>query len=92
MWGTWPARTRPTGRRTGPSKAPWLSDAGENVFNDAFLVPRGRGEAFRAEAARAGQGLAGIRVEVTGPWAPYSFAMPVNDTDGGDDSVRSVGP
>lgn len=68
------------------------------MFNDAFLVPRGRGEAFRTEVARVGQGLAGIRVEVTGPWAPYSFAMPVNDTDapggtdGGDDSVRGVGP
>ncbi|WP_328444898.1 GvpL/GvpF family gas vesicle protein [Streptomyces sp. NBC_00386] len=81
-----------------PQQGALAGDAGENVFNDAFLVPRGRGEAFRSEAARAGQGLAGIRVEVTGPWAPYSFAMPVNDTDGpggtdgGDDSVRGVGP
>jgi hypothetical protein len=75
-----------------PQQGALAGDAGENVFNDAFLVPRGHGEAFRTEAARAGRGLAGIRVEVTGPWAPYSFAMPVNDTDGGDDSVRGVGP
>ncbi|MFG2433438.1 GvpL/GvpF family gas vesicle protein [Streptomyces sp. NPDC048508] len=49
---------------------------GENVLNDSFLIPKDRGEAFRAEAASAAQGLPGIRVEVTGPWAPYSFAMP----------------
>ncbi|MEU6814411.1 GvpL/GvpF family gas vesicle protein [Streptomyces sp. NPDC046860] len=49
--------------------------AGENVVNDAYLVPLESGEAFRAEVARAADGLAGVRVEITGPWAPYSFAM-----------------
>ncbi|MGV9787433.1 GvpL/GvpF family gas vesicle protein [Streptomyces sp. NPDC003435] len=49
--------------------------AGENVMNDAYLVPLERGEEFRAEVARAADGLAGVRVEITGPWAPYSFAM-----------------
>ncbi|MGW1886043.1 GvpL/GvpF family gas vesicle protein [Streptomyces sp. NPDC001970] len=49
---------------------------GENVANDAYLVPRERAEEFRDEASRAAEGLEGVRVEVTGPWAPYSFATP----------------
>ncbi|MFD6491364.1 GvpL/GvpF family gas vesicle protein [Streptomyces sp. NPDC059944] len=67
-----------------------LADSsGENVLNDSFLIPRDRGEAFRAEAARAAQGLPGIRVEVTGPWAPYSFAMP---EDPADAAARGAAP
>lgn len=49
---------------------------GENVINDAYLVPVGHAEGFRADVLRAGEGLTGVRVEVTGPWAPYSFATP----------------
>ncbi|MFG3042226.1 GvpL/GvpF family gas vesicle protein [Streptomyces sp. NPDC048330] len=49
---------------------------GENVLNDAYLVPDENAGAFRAALADAGRGLPGIRIEVTGPWAPYSFAMP----------------
>lgn len=44
---------------------------GRNVLNAAYLVPREEAEAF---AARAGDATApGVRVELTGPWAPYSF-------------------
>ncbi|MFE2302418.1 GvpL/GvpF family gas vesicle protein [Streptomyces sp. NPDC059445] len=83
-----------------PQQGPLAGDdAGENVFNDAFLVPRGHGEAFREEAARAGRGLPGVRVEVTGPWAPYSFAMPPQEatddeegTGGTGGAVRGVAP
>ncbi|MEU6326491.1 MULTISPECIES: GvpL/GvpF family gas vesicle protein [unclassified Streptomyces] len=49
---------------------------GENVINDAYLVPLEHGESFRAEVTRAAEGSSGVRVEVTGPWAPYSFATP----------------
>ncbi|GAA2459775.1 GvpL/GvpF family gas vesicle protein [Streptomyces macrosporus] len=49
---------------------------GENVANDAYLVPLDRAERFRDGAVRAADGLPGVRVEVTGPWAPYSFAAP----------------
>ncbi|MFD8544823.1 GvpL/GvpF family gas vesicle protein [Streptomyces sp. NPDC059649] len=49
---------------------------GENVVNDAYLVPQQDAEDFRAEVLRAGEGFPGVRVEVTGPWAPYSFAVP----------------
>jgi hypothetical protein len=52
------------------------SERGENVINDAYLVPLRHAEDFRADVARAADGLPGVRVEVTGPWAPYSFATP----------------
>ncbi|WUD77710.1 GvpL/GvpF family gas vesicle protein [Streptomyces sp. NBC_00510] len=50
------------------------ADAGENVLNDAFLLADERAEAFRTRVLAAGEGLPGVRVDVTGPWAPYSFA------------------
>ncbi|WP_435972951.1 GvpL/GvpF family gas vesicle protein [Streptomyces sp. Qhu_M48] len=48
----------------------------ENVLNDAYLVAAEQAEAFRKALADAVQDAEGVRVEVTGPWAPYSFAMP----------------
>ncbi|MFJ6539882.1 GvpL/GvpF family gas vesicle protein [Streptomyces sp. NPDC091385] len=56
--------------------------AGENVVNDAYLVAGEDSEAFRAEAGRAAEGLPGVRVEVTGPWVPYSFATPATGHEG----------
>jgi hypothetical protein len=50
--------------------------AGENVANDAYLVPESVAEEFREQVLRAADDLPGVRVEVTGPWAPYSFAAP----------------
>ncbi|MBQ1090702.1 GvpL/GvpF family gas vesicle protein [Streptomyces sp. B93] len=48
----------------------------ENVANDAYLVPRHLAGEFRDRMRHAADGLPGVRVEVTGPWAPYSFAAP----------------
>ncbi|WP_162834698.1 GvpL/GvpF family gas vesicle protein [Amycolatopsis circi] len=46
-----------------------------NVLNLACLVPNTGREQFLAQIARLRQSeAAGIEVEVTGPWAPYSFA------------------
>ncbi|MGW6734804.1 GvpL/GvpF family gas vesicle protein [Streptomyces sp. NPDC055013] len=54
-----------------------LADArGENLANDAYLVPRHLAAEFRERMLRAADDLPGVRVEVTGPWAPYSFATP----------------
>lgn len=50
---------------------------GDNVANDAYLVPRRVAEEFRDRMLHAADGMPGIRVEVTGPWAPYSFATPL---------------
>lgn len=56
---------------------PNLSGArGENVLNAAYLLDAARSEEF-AEAVRAlNDEVPGTRVELTGPWAPYSFALP----------------
>lgn len=48
--------------------------AGENIANEAYLVPRPLADEFRARIQRSADDLQGVRVEVTGPWAPYSFA------------------
>ncbi|MEU6511512.1 GvpL/GvpF family gas vesicle protein [Streptomyces sp. NPDC046942] len=50
---------------------------GENVANDAYLVPRRLADEFRNRMLHAADGLQGVRVEVTGPWAPYSFTAPL---------------
>lgn len=45
-----------------------------NVLNAAYLVPREHSEAFVEEVRRLAPEDSGVRVELTGPWAPYSFA------------------
>ncbi|WP_399096101.1 GvpL/GvpF family gas vesicle protein [Streptomyces sp. BBFR2] len=60
--------------RHRPQQGELARGPGENVVNDAYLVPRRAADAFRADVLRAAEGAPGVRVEVTGPWAPYSFA------------------
>ncbi|MFI6764823.1 GvpL/GvpF family gas vesicle protein [Streptomyces sp. NPDC050355] len=59
-----------------PQQGELARGPGENVVNDAYLVPQQHAEGFRTDVLRAAEGLPGVRVEVTGPWAPYSFATP----------------
>jgi hypothetical protein len=54
---------------------PTLSGAsGQNVLNAAYLVPRGESEEFVEMVDRTKGEAPGMRVELTGPWAAYSFA------------------
>ncbi|MFG2138284.1 GvpL/GvpF family gas vesicle protein [Streptomyces sp. NPDC048650] len=62
--------------RHRPQQGELARGPGENIVNDAYLVPLGHAERFRTDVTRAAEGLAGVRVDVTGPWAPYSFAGP----------------
>ncbi|GGY16216.1 GvpL/GvpF family gas vesicle protein [Streptomyces djakartensis] len=64
-------RVTHTPERGGPGG----SALGTNVGNDAYLVPRDRVQAFRTGILAAAEGIPGLRVEVSGPWAPYSFAL-----------------
>ncbi|MDX2560872.1 GvpL/GvpF family gas vesicle protein [Streptomyces sp. TX20-6-3] len=59
-----------------PAQHGELAGPEENVLNDAYLVPDDLTESFRTALAALAADLGGVRVEVTGPWAPYSFAMP----------------
>ncbi|MFJ3842019.1 GvpL/GvpF family gas vesicle protein [Streptomyces sp. NPDC090054] len=62
---TWRVRHAPQrGALTGPE---------ENVLNDAYLIPNDQAEDFQNAIDDAAQGFPDLRVEVTGPWAPYSF-------------------
>ncbi|HEX5565378.1 MAG TPA: GvpL/GvpF family gas vesicle protein [Streptomyces sp.] len=47
---------------------------GENLLNAAYLVPRERASEFALRVDELAERSAGLRVELTGPWAPYSFA------------------
>jgi hypothetical protein len=57
-----------------PQSGELATGEGENVSNVSYLLLRDRGEAFCAEVAETVRAVPGVRVEVTGPWAPYSFA------------------
>lgn len=59
-----------------PQQGELAAGPGENTANDAYLVPASRGEDFRAAIGGIAEDVPGVRVEVTGPWAPYSFATP----------------
>ncbi|MEU5593109.1 GvpL/GvpF family gas vesicle protein [Streptomyces sp. NPDC020298] len=53
---------------------PALSGAsGRNVLNAAYLVQRADSEEFVEIVDSAKDETPGLRVELTGPWAPYSF-------------------
>ncbi|MGC5040743.1 GvpL/GvpF family gas vesicle protein [Streptomyces sp. DT190] len=61
--------------RLHPPQNPALSKAtGRNVLNAAYLVPRARSEEFVEMVDRTKDEAPGMRVELTGPWAAYSFA------------------
>ncbi|MFE9568861.1 GvpL/GvpF family gas vesicle protein [Streptomyces sp. NPDC006692] len=64
----------------------------ENVLNDAYLVPDADAPRFRTDIEQAAREFPDIRIEVTGPWAPYSFAMtPDKAADQAADPAGSVG-
>ncbi|MFF9029102.1 GvpL/GvpF family gas vesicle protein [Streptomyces iakyrus] len=61
--------------RMHPPQNPALSKAtGRNVLNAAYLVPRAHSEEFVELVDRTKGELPGMRIELTGPWAAYSFA------------------
>jgi hypothetical protein len=60
-----------------PQPAQLSGAAGHNILNAAYLVPGGRVTEFGELVRRLAADEPTLRVEVTGPWAPYSFAEPV---------------
>ncbi|MGW1373115.1 GvpL/GvpF family gas vesicle protein [Streptomyces sp. NPDC002446] len=47
---------------------------GENLANEAYLVPADRIREFHQALVGLADDAIGVRIEITGPWAPYSFA------------------
>ncbi|MDQ1012646.1 hypothetical protein QFZ82_007131 [Streptomyces sp. V4I23] len=62
-----------------PQQGELSAREGENVANEAYLVPEDRAGLFRTRLQALVRDTPGVRLEVTGPWAPYSFATPVAD-------------
>ncbi|MFC4003139.1 GvpL/GvpF family gas vesicle protein [Prauserella oleivorans] len=61
--------------RRHPPQDPKLSGrSGWMVLNGAYLVDDARGDEFARTVERLGADRAGVRLELTGPWPPYSFA------------------
>jgi len=59
-----------------PQPAQLSGATGDNVLNAAYLVPTGKVTEFTDLAERLVLAEPALRVEVTGPWAPYSFTEP----------------
>ncbi|MCX4637415.1 GvpL/GvpF family gas vesicle protein [Streptomyces platensis] len=57
-----------------PQQGELAAGAGENIANEAYLVPTDRLREFHRALTGLADGVPGVRIEVTGPWAPYSFA------------------
>ncbi|OIJ67869.1 GvpL/GvpF family gas vesicle protein [Streptomyces mangrovisoli] len=60
-------------RLHAPQNAALSGAAGPNVLNAAYLVPRAASEGFVELVDRAREDTPGLRIELTGPWAAYSF-------------------
>ncbi|WUG36799.1 GvpL/GvpF family gas vesicle protein [Streptomyces sp. NBC_00459] len=63
-------------RHHRPQPAALSAKPGENVVNAAYLVPRKHTRSFQDRVELLAAGTTGVRLEITGPWAPYSFAPP----------------
>ncbi|MEV2252872.1 GvpL/GvpF family gas vesicle protein [Streptomyces sp. NPDC050147] len=61
-------------RLHAPQNSALSKESGRNVLNAAYLVPRADSEAFVELVERVKGEESGMRVELTGPWAAYSFA------------------
>ncbi|MGP4004284.1 GvpL/GvpF family gas vesicle protein [Streptomyces sp. 8N706] len=68
-----------------PQDAQLSGATGQNILNGAYLVPREDAGAFAALVGELADRAVGLRVELTGPWAPYSFTG-VASGPGGDAS------
>jgi Gas vesicle synthesis protein GvpL/GvpF len=62
------------GRRLAPQDRRLSGHTGEMVLNGAYLVDAAQEESFRALVEEVANRHAHIRVELGGPWPPYSFA------------------
>lgn len=60
-------------RLHAPQNTALSGASGQNVLNAAYLVPRADSEEFVELVDREKDDAPGIRVELTGPWAAYSF-------------------
>lgn len=69
------------GRRHPPQDAQLAGTKDWMVLNGTYLVENTRGEEFATAVSTLERERAGLRLELTGPWPPYSFAGLENSGD-----------
>src|SRR5262249_11656474 len=68
--------------RLHPPQSPQLSGIRQPMLlNAAYLLDVADGPSFTASVAGHATGHSELRVELTGPWPPYSFANVDDDDD-----------
>ncbi|MET7763384.1 GvpL/GvpF family gas vesicle protein [Streptomyces sp. NPDC005393] len=59
-----------------PQDARLSGESDHHVLNAAYLVRREDSSQFAVRVGELAERAAGLRLELTGPWAPYSFVAP----------------
>jgi non-ribosomal peptide synthetase component F len=68
------ARAAVAGRRLAPQDRRLTHHVGEMILNGTYLLERDQVAAFKQTVEGLGGDHAHVRVELAGPWPPYSFA------------------
>ncbi|WP_432839653.1 GvpL/GvpF family gas vesicle protein [Dactylosporangium sp. CA-092794] len=69
-------------RRHPPQDRSLSGEPGQMVLNGAYLVDAGRAERFRDTVSALAARFSAVRLQLTGPWPPYSFATLDEDRQG----------
>jgi hypothetical protein len=67
------------GRVTPPARSTPTAHGESEILRAAFLVRRAKAETFLAELRSCLEGRDGVHCDYSGPWAPYSFAVPTEE-------------
>jgi hypothetical protein len=73
------ARGAVAGRVTQPARSTPEAHAEIEILRAAFLVRRAHADTFLAEVRSCVEGCDGVRCDDSGPWAPYSFVVPIEE-------------
>ena len=73
------ARWAVAGRVTPSARSTPAAHGEIEILRAAFLVPRANADTFLAEVRSCIEGRDGVHCEYSGPWAPYSFAVPIEE-------------
>jgi hypothetical protein len=75
------ARWAIAGQATQPARSTPNAHGEMEILRPAFLVRRTNADTFVAELRSYVEDRDGVRCEYSGPWAPYSFAVPIEEEE-----------
>ena len=73
------ARWAVAGRVTPPARSTPAAHGEIEILRAAFLVRRANADTFLTEVRSCVESSDGVHCEYSGPWAPYSFAVPIEE-------------